>query len=80
MHAKILNSNKLLSGLFSQCIFNNIDRMQYYLILKIISAMYNLMNGNAEITEILIIYNTNGHYTFLNNWQDKYYFIGLFKI
>lgn len=78
IHTTILNYNKLQLGLFNGCVFININGMCYHPILKIIFKMYNLVNINTEKTKPLIIYSSNGHFTCLNNWQDKYYFIGVF--
>lgn len=45
--------------------------------------MYNLdrsTNDNAKKMESLIIYSSDGCPTYLNNWQDKHYFIRTFLI
>ena len=62
---------------------NNINKMHYYLILKLIFIIYNLsrlINNNAEIIKLLILYNFDSHFIYLNNWQDKHYFIKAFLI
>lgn len=46
--------------------------------MKLISIIHNLTNGNAEINQFLIIFNANGHSTYLNDWQDEHYFIRSF--
>lgn len=55
--------NKLYYGLHSKCVFNDIDEMQYYHILKLISVVYNFTNDNIETIKLLIIYNANGYPT-----------------
>lgn len=56
--------------------------MRHHLVLKLISIVYNLCrstNDNTKETELLIIYSFDGRPTYLNNWQDEYYFIGTFS-
>ena len=78
MHAAISNCNKSQSGLFSRCVFSNINGTLHHSILKLISAINNLVNDNSEKTKPLIVYNANGHPICLNNWEDKHYFTGVF--
>lgn len=40
----------------------------------------NLPNNDIEKTKPLIVYGANGDPTCLNDWEDKYYFIGVFLI
>lgn len=78
MYTTILSYNKLQLGLLSRCVFIDINRMRYHPILKIISTIHNLININIEKTKLLILYSSNSHFTCLNNWQNKYYFIRAF--
>lgn len=78
IRAAILDCNKLELGFFSKCIFNNIDRICYHFVLKLIFTINNFTNNNTEETKSLIIYSSNSHPIYLNNWQDIYYFIELF--
>lgn len=80
MHATILDSNKLESDFLSRCVFVDIDKTQYYPISKLISALYNVINGNIKVTKLLILYNIYGYSTHLNDLQDEYYFTGSFLI
>lgn len=52
--------------------------MPYHLVLKLIFIVNNLTNNNAEKTKPLIVYNTNGHPTCLNNEKHEHYFTGVF--
>ena len=67
VHAAILDCNKLQSGLFSRCVFSNIDGTYYHLVLKLISAMNNLANNDCKKTKPVIVYSANGHPTYLND-------------
>ncbi len=78
MHAAISDCNKSQLYLLSRCVFSNIDGTRYYPILKLISTMNNLANDNGEKTEPLIVYSTNSHLTYLDDWEDEHYFIGAF--
>lgn len=78
IYTTILDFNKLQSSLFSGYIFSNIDKIRYHLVFKLISAMNNFANDNSEKTKPLIIYSTNGYLIYLNNWEDKHYFIRVF--
>lgn len=80
IYALILDCNKLQSGLLSEYIFYNIDGIYHHLILKLIFAIYNLANNNIEETTFLIVDNTNGHFIYLDDWQNEYYFIRPFPI
>lgn len=62
--------NKLQLQLLNGCVFSEIDRTYYYLILKLIFIIYNLdrsMNDNAEKIESLMVYSSDGHLIYLNN-------------
>ncbi len=80
MHAAISDCNESQSGFLSGCVFSNIDRTRHHPVLKLISAVNKLANDNGEKTELLIVYNTNGHPTYLNDWKDEYYFTGAFPM
>lgn len=57
--------------------------MHYYHIIKLISIINNLdrlTNNNIEEIKILIIYSLDDYFTYLNNWQNRYYFIKIFLI
>lgn len=68
IYATILYCKKLQSCLFSKCVISNIDGTCHYRILKLISIVHNLTNDNVKVTELLIIYNANDHYTSFNDW------------
>ena len=90
MHAAISDSwdsgckdgcNESQSQLLSGCVFSDIDGTRHHLVLKLISAVHNLgrsTNDDAEETEPLIVYSSDGRPTCLNNWQDEHYFPGAF--
>lgn len=67
IHVTISDFNKLQFSLFSRCVFSKIDRTQHHPVLKLISIVHNLINGNAKVTEPLIVYNANNYPTSLNN-------------
>lgn len=67
IHTLILDCNELQLGLFSKCVFNNIDKTHYYPVLKLISILHNLINNNIEETKSLIVYDINGHHIYLND-------------
>ena len=53
--------------------------MRHHPILKLISAMNNLVNNNNKKTEPLIMYSANDHLMCLNNWEDEHYFTRAFQ-
>lgn len=63
LYATISVCNKLQSGLFSRCVFTNIDEIYYHPILKFIFVINNLTNNNDKKTKLLIMYNTNDYLT-----------------
>ena len=54
MHIIIWDCNKFYLSLFSEYIFNNIDKMHYHPVLKLISLVNNLTNDNAEKLSLLL--------------------------
>ncbi len=78
MHFVILDCNKLLSDLFSRCVFGDINRMRYHSILKLISVLNNLANDNSEKTKPLIMYSANSHPIYLNDLENEHYFTRAF--
>ncbi len=65
MYVAISDWNKLQSGLFSGCLFTDIDGIHHHPILKLIFAVNNLANNNDEKTKPLIVYSANGHCWFI---------------
>lgn len=80
IYTVISNYNKLQLDFLSEYIFIDINEIYYHPILKIISMVHNLININTKKIKPLIIYSSNGHFIYLNNWQDEYYFIEAFLI
>ena len=74
-------SNESQSQLVSGCVFSDIDGTRHHPVLKLISAVHNLgrsTNDDAEETEPLIVYSSDGRPSCLNDWEDEHYFTGAF--